>query len=243
MLTRARAVIVNSRAAAADIARFVPQGTARVFALPFAPAPSPDWLDERPELGPRHGVIPPFFMISNQFWVHKDHATAFEAFRIVARRNPEVMLACTGSTQDPRDPGYFPELMNRVKEWGLDGRVRVLGLIPKRDQIEIMKHACAVIQPTLFEGGPGGGAVYDAVSLNVPVIVSDIPVNREVEGAEVDFFPARDTARLADLMTARLNAPPRKPTPADELLAAGRRRRAACGDVLWSAIDFAMSPG
>ena len=39
---------------------------------------------------------------------------------------------------------------------GLEQRVRVLGLVPKRDQIEIMKKACAVLQPTRFEGGPGG---------------------------------------------------------------------------------------
>jgi hypothetical protein len=36
MLTQAKSVIVNSRAAAADIAKFVPQATARVFVLPFA---------------------------------------------------------------------------------------------------------------------------------------------------------------------------------------------------------------
>ncbi len=239
LLTQARAVIVNSRAAATDILRFVPQGTARVFALPFAPAPAPDWLDDRPELLARHGVAPPFFIISNQFWVHKDHATAFEAFRIVAADHPGVMLVCTGSTADSRDPQHFPRLMSQLKSWGLDSRVRVLGLIPKRDQIEIMKHACVVIQPTLFEGGPGGGAVYDAVSLDVPVILSDIPVNREINASTIEFFPAGDAPALAGKLNARLAADHRRGPPG-ELIDAGRRRRAACGEVLWSAIDFVL---
>jgi glycosyltransferase involved in cell wall biosynthesis len=239
LLTQARAVIVNARAAAADIARFVPQATARVFTLPFAPAPSADWFEERPELLARHGVAPPYFLISNQFWAHKDHASAFEAFRHIAAPHPELSLICTGSTAGSRDPDYFPCLMNQLRNWGLDRRVRVLGLIPKRDQIEIMKHACAVIQPTLFEGGPGGGAVYDAVALDVPAILSDIPVNREIEGPGLEFFPAGDADVLARKMEARLAASHQRAT-SGELISAGRRYRAACGEVLWSAIDFVV---
>ena len=237
LLTQAKAVIVNSRAAAADIARFVPQATARVFALPFAPVPSPDWLEDRPEALARHGVTRPYFIVSNQFWAHKDHATAFEAFRHVAAKHPDVMLVCTGSTTGSRDPEHFPRLMSRVKTWGLERRILVLGLIPKRDQIELLKQACAVVQPTLFEGGPGGGAVYHAVALGRPAIVSDIPVNLEVEGNAVDFFSAGNALALAEKMEARLKANHLQ-APVAELVAAGQRRRLACGDALWSAIDF-----
>jgi glycosyltransferase involved in cell wall biosynthesis len=238
MLTTARAVIVNSRAVAADIARFVPEATARVFALPFAPAPQGAWGEERPEILPRYGLAPPYFLISNQFWMHKDHATAFEAFRLIAEENPAVCLVCTGSTKDERNRAFFPQLMEKVRAWGLERRIRVLGLVPKRDQIEIMKEASAVLQPTLFEGGPGGGAIYDAASLGVPAIVSDLPVNREIEGAEVEFFPAGDAKELARQMRKRFAAA-RVRRPWEELLAAGQRRRAACGAVLWSAINAA----
>jgi glycosyltransferase involved in cell wall biosynthesis len=111
--------------------------------------------------------------------------------------------------------------------------------IPKRDQIQIMKHACAVIQPALLEGGPGGGSVYDAVSLDVPAIISDIPVNREVEGPAIEFFPAGQAAALADKMKARLAAPHRRASP-NELITAGQRRRAKCAAVLWSAVDAVL---
>jgi glycosyltransferase involved in cell wall biosynthesis len=146
---------------------------------------------------------------------------------------------CTGSTAGSRDLEYFPGLLNQVQSWGLEDRVRVLGLIPKRDQIELMKHACAVIQPTLFEGGPGGGAVYDAVALDVPAIVSDIPVNREIEARGLEFFPAGDAEALAAKMAVRL-ATPHKRMHREELIARGRRSRGACGEVLWSAIDCVM---
>jgi len=239
MLTQAKSVIVNSRAAAADIAKFVPQATARVFALPFAPSPSPDWLEDRPKVLSQHGIAPPFFIISNQFWIHKGHATAFDAFRIVAEHNPDLALVCTGSTVDSRNPDYFPGLLARLKNWNLEKRVHILGLVPKRDQIELMKHACAVIQPTLFEGGPGGGAVYDAVSLDVPAIVTDIPVNQEVVAAALQFFPAGDSASLAAKMKAQLLAS-HKRAPGSDLLAMGQRRRATCGDVLWEAVNSVL---
>jgi glycosyltransferase involved in cell wall biosynthesis len=241
LLTQARAVIVNSRAAAGDIARYVPQASARVFALPFAPAPRPDWLEDRPEILARYKVTQPYFMISNQFWTHKNHVTAFEAFRLIAAANPTLNLVCTGLTTGSTDAAYFPGLLAFLEKTGLKNRIQILGLIPKRDQIELMKHACAVIQPTLFEGGPGGGAVYDAVSLGVPAIVSDIPVNRELpEGSlGLTFFPVRDAAVLADRMQMQLSAPRRK-IPRDDLVSAGKRYRAACGQVLWDATDFVL---
>ena len=237
MLTQAKAVIVNSRAAAADIAKFVPQATARVFALPFAPAPGGDWLEDRPDVLPQYGIAPPFFIISNQFWIHKDHATAFDAFRIVAQNDPRIALVCTGSTVDSRNPDYFPGLLARLRSWGLDRRVHILGLIPKRDQIELMKNACAVVQPTRFEGGPGGGAVYDALSLGAPVIVSDIPVCREIQSSNVLFFPAGNSVALALQMEALLVSQQARIPPA-ELLALGQQRRAVCGMSLWQAIDL-----
>lgn len=49
-----------------------------------------------------------------------------------------------------------------------------LTLILKLEQIEIMKDALGIIQTSLFEGGPGGGCVLDAISLETPSIVSNI---------------------------------------------------------------------
>jgi glycosyltransferase involved in cell wall biosynthesis len=52
----------------------------------------------------------------------------------------------------------------------------------------IMKHAAAVVQPTRYEGSPGGGEVEDAVAVGMQAIVSDIPVNLEIEDDSVLFF-------------------------------------------------------
>ena len=241
MLARAKCVIVNARAVADDIRRFIPQARAEVFALPFCPQPDPAWFDLPAPPLERLGIDAgqPYFIVCNQFWQHKDHATAWRAFAELQRTHPEVHLVCTGDTSDFRDMNYFPLLMAMAEQLGIKARLHVLGLVPKREQIALLHGARALIQPTLSEGGPGGGAAYDAVSLGVPALLSDIAVNREISDAGVQFFRVGDASDLAAKMRAALDQPaPRRPEPA-ALISLGHERRAACGRVLLQAVAAA----
>jgi len=243
MLDTARVVIVNSRAVAQDAATFRPQAKAHIVALPFSAAPSPSWLEIDANVAlSRRGLVQPYFIVCNQFWVHKDHRTAIDAFARVAAQNAEVQLVCTGATADYRRPGYLQELLQFAESLGVRDRIHVLGLIPKREQIALMRGAVALLQPTLCEGGPGGGAVYDAVSLGVRALVSDIAVNREIDEPGVSFFRTGDPTALAHLMADALSNPGR-PLAADSgtLLRLGRERRARCGTAILDGIRYAMA--
>ena len=101
-----------------------------------------------------------------------------------------------------------------------------------------MKQAVALIQPTLFEGSPGGLSVYDALALGVRAIVSDIPVNLEIQEPTVTFFKAANAEDLADMMVQSLNlrAPIMDKTRQLEL---AKGRIGVLGDRLLEAIDFA----
>ncbi|PZP27308.1 MAG: hypothetical protein DI603_22335 [Roseateles depolymerans] len=240
MLEHAPSVIVNARAVAHDIARLFPEARARVVALPFSAAPRPEWLEWNEVPLERYGIESPYFIISNQFWQHKDHLTAFRALALLGESSREVQLVCTGEPHDFRNPDHFPMLMREAASLGIKDRLRVLGLIPKRDQIALMRASLAVVQPTLFEGGPGGGAVFDAVALGIPAIVSDIPVNREIDEPNVSFFHVSEPTSLAERMQARLRQGPAPASTASELLANGLRRRRACGDTLLAALAEAQ---
>lgn len=238
MLCQAPALIVNAQAVKRDAERFFPALRSEIFVLPFAAAPREDWFHDAADVLDKYSLNMPYFIISNQFWLHKDHATAFEAFQLVADEFPEVSLVCTGNTHDPRDPLYFSELTKKLSPKGVGRRVRILGMIKKRDQIELMKHALAVLQPTLSEGGPGGGSAYDAISLGVRVIASDIDVNKELEGEPyVDFFHTGDPVDLAARMREVCCEPTRRPDTA-QLREAGKRRTLRGGLALLEAIDF-----
>ncbi len=240
MLDRAPAVIVNARAVVDDIRRFVPQAKAAVFALPFSADPHPTWFDTDPQAAQqRHGISAPYFIVCNQFWQHKDHRTALRALALLA--SDRAHLVCTGETSDFRDMNYFPSLMKEARALGISERLHVLGLLPKAEQIALLRGAIALVQPTLFEGGPGGGAAFDAVSLGVPAILSDIAVNREIDEPGVTFFRTGDATDLAAQMRLSLLAAPiERPAP-QILLARGHERRAQAGGVLLQAIAAART--
>lgn len=244
MLDSAEAVIVNARDVERDIDRFFSGRRARVFTLPFSPSPGREAFSVAPEDAcVRHGIKGPYFIICNQFWKHKDHGTAFKALALLAKRHPELSLVCTGATTDYRFPGYFDELMREAARDGVADRIHALGLIPKLDQLALIRGAVALVQPTLFEGGPGGGAVYDAVALGQSAIASDIAVNTEIDDPLVSFFRTGDAGSLAEAMSAAwIGHPGRAPMPApDELIARGVERRRACGKVILRAVAHAIA--
>lgn len=176
-----------------------------------------------------------FFLISNQFWIHKDHFTAFNALNAIKSKS-DVVIVCTGVIEDYRRPNYAEEINQYLASNGLTERVKMLGHIPKRDQIEILKNSIALVQPTLFEGGPGGGCVYDAVSLGVPVILSDIPVNLEVVADNIWFFKAEDSIDLAEKMSFVLRTNIHRTTQ-EALLKMGQLNLEKLGDRLLEAIS------
>ncbi|HXN10948.1 MAG TPA: glycosyltransferase [Steroidobacteraceae bacterium] len=242
MFAQARSIVVTSRAVADDAARFYPASRARLIPLPFSAALQPQLLRRDPaQVRAQFGVPQRYFILCNQFWVHKDHRTAFLAFAQLLKEAPEAGLAlvCTGSLEDHRAPGHAGELRALLGSLGIADRVQLLGYIAKPDQIALMRGAIALLQPTLFEGGPGGGSTYDAVALGVPVILSDIPVNREVEGRSISYFPPQDAPALSARMAQALDAGSAAADPA-ELAREAALRLARLGSTLQQAIGEAV---
>ncbi len=228
----ATAAVVNSKAVKDDILKFSPNTKTKIYSLPFSPNPVPEWFDELEyDVREKYSLPDKFFMISNQFWIHKDHLTAFKAMISV-----DVNIVCTGTMGDYRRPEYMDEINQFLDTNNLTKRVKLLGHISKRDQVEIMKKSIAVVQPTLFEGGPGGGCVYDAASLGVPVIMSDISVNMEVEAENIWYFKAGSSDDLAEKMRDFLQMEVSRPCK-DRLLKMGQRNLEKLGDSLLEAVN------
>jgi len=239
MLTQAKVVIVNAQSVAQHIQKHFSDTPAQVIALPFSPSPQPDWLIDKRYILKKYGINGKYFIICNQLWEHKNHLTAFKAFAEFTAKHSDVELICTGSPIDSRNPNFLDELKKCLTELKIENKVKILGHIPKRDQIELLKHSNAVIQPTLFEGGPGGGSVYESVALDVPSIVSDIPVNKEINSGRITFFPAKNHQQLAVIMAMHIDATHTQKTP-QELEEDGQQRIRRCGAVLWQAIETSL---
>ena len=234
------AMVMNARTVANDMRRFTPEPLPALHVLPFCPTLNADWLRDRPELLSAYAISDPYFIVCNKFWMHKDHITAFRALAEIAQRHPNLSLVCTGDTTDKRDPNYFGKLEAEAAKLGLGSRLRLLGHIPKRDQIELLKHAVALVQPTLFEGGPGGFSTYEAVALGQRVLLSDLPVNREINDGDVRFFPPGDHVSLSRLMEAALEEAPVKSSP-EELASKSAANLKRYGEAIWASVTAAVA--
>lgn len=241
MLRELPVVIVTSEDARSDLLRYFPRVSSKIVTLPFAASPLPNWLSVDGMAGRKKYRLPlKYFLCSNQFWQHKNHGVILEALSLARAEGRPIFMVFTGAMEDYRAPAYASHLMSQVQNLGVAGDCLFLGLLPKQDQISIMKSAIAVVQPTLFEGNPGGGAVQDAVSVGCPVIVSDIPVNREIEKYVDAFFSPSDPASLLQAIR-RIESVPEQKKPATVLLAEGRERRRHCGAVIRSAFALAIN--
>ena len=87
LLGGSHALIVNSRDARNDLMKFFDADPQVVFALPCAPLVGPDALRHRPELLQPYRLPPRYFLVSNQFWVHKSLETALRTSPPVGRRD------------------------------------------------------------------------------------------------------------------------------------------------------------
>jgi glycosyltransferase involved in cell wall biosynthesis len=190
-------VILSSEMARADFCHLYPKASDRITVMHFASYPDPAWFVPDPQVIQSKYALPDrFFLVSNQFWKHKDHAVIVEALGILQQRNVYPTVVCTGSLNDYRHPEYFSQLMAMVEQLGLGKQFIVLGLIPRIEQIQLMRTCLAVIQPSLFEGW--SSVIEDARSLGKTVIASDFPVHIEQNYSASHFFECGNAEALAE---------------------------------------------
>jgi glycosyltransferase involved in cell wall biosynthesis len=113
----------------------------------------------------------------------------------------------TGHPVDLRNPSHLDTLLSHLHLLGLRSATALLGLIPRDDQLQLIRRAVAVVQPSLFEGW--STVVEDARALGKPIVLSDIPVHLEQKVARAHVFSATsaDALRQCLLETWRSYGP------------------------------------
>jgi glycosyltransferase involved in cell wall biosynthesis len=165
-------------------------------------------------------------VVCNQFWQHKNHLVVLKALELLRRRGVFPSVVCTGELKDYRNPEYTRMIAELIAPFQKDGQIRMLGLVPRRRQIELLRRALAVIQPSLFEGW--STVVEDARVLGRPCLLSDFPVHREQNPPGSRFFTPNSPESLAELMAEEwrhAQPGPDKRTEAEARIRSERRIR------------------
>jgi glycosyltransferase involved in cell wall biosynthesis len=120
-LPKASAVIVPNPAGTEQLLRHFPMPRERVLELPH---PTPLWALDTPGREPVRAEVP-YLLYPAQLWPHKDHATLFEALRLLRERGRDFDLVLVGS-----DKGLGDVLRRKASELGVADRVQFRGFVP-----------------------------------------------------------------------------------------------------------------
>jgi glycosyltransferase involved in cell wall biosynthesis len=153
-------------------------------------------------------IAQPYFIVSNQYWIHKNHIAVFKAIKLLKDKGVQVLCLCTGSpvVASANGKDYVEGLLRFVKENGLEKNIQFLGFIQREEQLCLMQNSLAIIQPSFFESW--NTTVEDAKALNKFIIVSGLKIHREQLDSNCAFFDPTSEEALAVIMQNCLQQPP-----------------------------------
>lgn len=195
-IARMREVLLSSQDCLSHFRSIYPDSTATVSVWSFYSRLFPSTLALDPE-DVRSGYHLPteFFLVANQFWRHKDHAVVLEAMALMKERGGSPHVVFTGALRDKRGEAHIDHFLQTVQRRGLHEEVRVLGFLPREEQLALMRRSLAVIQPSRFEGW--STVVEDCRALGQRIVLSDLKVHLEQNPPHGQFFPTGDADALA----------------------------------------------
>jgi glycosyltransferase involved in cell wall biosynthesis len=143
----------------------------------------------------------PCFLWLGRIRKYKGIWVALAAFRIFARAHSEGELWIAGG--GPEEGA----VRKKIKDWNLEGRVKLLGPVDSARRVELMRQASALLQTSYKEGW--GLTVIEAAACGTGAIASRVAgLQDSVKDGETGLlFPAGDAAACAALMDKWMRTP------------------------------------
>lgn len=219
-VARADLIFTVSEAVRAELAARFPAAAGKSVTVPpglyreQVAAPAGNFED--PALS---GLLPAsYFLFIGTLETRKDPVTLLRAFRRFYREN-KTRFGTFSLVLAGRPGRGYEEIEREValaREEGAD--IRLPGYLSSADCARLYHRAAAFVFPSLYEGF--GSPQTEAMSAGLPLLLSDIPTNREVSGDYGLYFPVGDGEALCALME-KVASDPQKD--------AGQRREKAAG--------------
>ena len=105
----------------------------------------------------------------------------------------------TGSLKGKDNKSFDYDLArDYINKNNLQNSIIILGHVSD----ELPKLCIGIIQPTLFEGGPGGFSSWEAIGFSKPLACSDIEINRELSdyAKNIKFFNPGSIIEIKDIL-------------------------------------------
>lgn len=196
----AKKVITATECVKQEIVEHLQIDPAKIAVTPYAPRPNfhPLALEDTEQTRARFGIEEKFILFVGTIEPRKNLVTLLRAFAEVLRNTdlrPQLVIA--------GQKGWLTdEVSTYVNSENLSDRIVFTGYVSDRD-LRALYSSCAVcVYPSLYEGF--GFPPLEAMACGAPVIVSEIPVLREVTGEAAVRVPPLDVKRMAESLVKML---------------------------------------
>lgn len=201
-INRATKIVVSSYDAKKDLLKFYPRTSKKdIEIMQFSLPPRTEYENSSKELEEKYKLSPySYFLVTNQFWKHKNHKVILEALSILKKQNKleNIKVIATGLMLDPRNEDYTNELKEIIREDNLENIFINVGNIPYPDVLLLQNYCMAVIQPSNFEGW--NTSVEECKQIGKKIILSNIEVHKEQNPANVQYFDNKKPEELAGIL-------------------------------------------
>ncbi len=150
----------------------------------------------------RYGIEGDYFLYLGTLQPRKNLARLIDAF---AALQPETLKSETCLVLAGRRGWLYGDLFERVRRYGLEGRILFPGYISEADKPALLSGALALVFPSLYEGF--GLPVLEAQACGCPVVCSTAASLPEVAGEGALLVDPLDVAGWAEAM-ARMATDP-----------------------------------
>lgn len=200
-------MVLSSYAAKNDSLKFYPEYKHNIAVLHFA-VKHPDFSSvDISLLKKKFQIEGEYLFCANQFWKHKNHLFLFKAYKRLKDKGFPYKLVCSGQLNSYSKDEYTNSIRDFLKENHLENDIKILGFIDRKEQLCLMQHSYAIVQPSLFEGW--STVVEDAKALNKFIFVSNLDVHLEQQPKNACFFNATNEDELVEkLMNVKPTAEP-----------------------------------
>ena len=196
IIEKAHRVVVISEATRDDVLRFTDCRPDRIsIAYPaISDVFSQPTVDGARDRRAALGVTRPYLLFVGRRGQYKNFSLLLHALSIGGARLDFDVVAVGGA---PALESWESDFVTRNR---LEDRIHLVGELPDESLRDLYVGARGVVVPSLGEGF--GIPLVEGMAAGTPIVVSDIPVFREIAGSAALYFDPHDPAALAEQLTA-----------------------------------------
>ncbi len=216
-LFHSQAIITPSQFVKQDILSHYPQlSPAKIHPIYEAPDPNlanfkPSLLQTRFEIDSHQSLVTsPYLLYVGNAYPHKNLKTLLQAFSLLTSQptgSDPVGLKLVLVTK----PGKFLDDLLSLQGPTLKDNLIVLSNLSDQQLAGVYQHARLLVHPSLMEGFNLTG--LEALKFNLPLVLSDIPVHREIYGQAAYYFKPHSPQDLVAKIKLALQQPPKGKLP------------------------------